>query len=204
MHERCIINMTNGVNGRVDMKVDIGRERGGAAFRWTADSAHANLLRPQLYRGPCPSSSCSRIPPRVRGGEGFVCAPGTDRTCDIRFRKPALYPLSYGSPSLVRLIASEKFSATTRRAVTADAPRGTATLSMSILHSAQSGRPSDIRKSCVSSPRGRRFHRRMSRRSKRVTVWNGSKVQISTRPAVAGEASSCSSPSCSVGGKAHV
>ncbi len=26
-----------------------------------------------------------------------ICAPGTTRTCDLRFRKPLLYPLSYGS-----------------------------------------------------------------------------------------------------------
>jgi hypothetical protein len=25
----------------------------------------------------------------------FVCAPGRIRTCDTRFRKPVLYPLSY-------------------------------------------------------------------------------------------------------------
>ena len=27
-------------------------------------------------------------------------APGRDRTCGLRFRKPLLYPLSYGSDSL--------------------------------------------------------------------------------------------------------
>jgi len=27
---------------------------------------------------------------------GVSCAPGRTRTCDARFRKPTLYPLSYG------------------------------------------------------------------------------------------------------------
>ena len=26
----------------------------------------------------------------------FIGAPGMNRTCDLRFRKPSLYPLSYG------------------------------------------------------------------------------------------------------------
>ena len=32
-----------------------------------------------------------------RGGDTdfTLCAPGRDRTCDLRFRKPSLYPLSY-------------------------------------------------------------------------------------------------------------
>ena len=29
--------------------------------------------------------------------QGFRSAPGRTRTCDARFRKPTLYPLSYGS-----------------------------------------------------------------------------------------------------------
>ena len=29
----------------------------------------------------------------------FSGAPGRDRTCDLRFRKPLLYPLSYGGGS---------------------------------------------------------------------------------------------------------
>ena len=34
---------------------------------------------------------------RVEGRIGyFASAPGTTRTCDARFRKPTLYPLSYG------------------------------------------------------------------------------------------------------------
>ena len=28
--------------------------------------------------------------------DGEIGAPGRDRTCDLRFRKPLLYPLSYG------------------------------------------------------------------------------------------------------------
>src|SRR5581483_3515377 len=34
---------------------------------------------------------------RTRGVDQVLCgAPGTIRTCDARFRKPTLYPLSYG------------------------------------------------------------------------------------------------------------
>ncbi len=29
-------------------------------------------------------------------GQRFLSAPGMNRTCDLRFRKPSLYPLSYG------------------------------------------------------------------------------------------------------------
>src|SRR5215831_4296107 len=52
----------------------------------------------------------------VELGAGFWCgrtkragflnrfsAPDTDRTCDLRFRKPLLYPLSYGGNFLVCL-----------------------------------------------------------------------------------------------------
>ena len=35
---------------------------------------------------------------RLKHGENvdLIGAPGTTRTCDLRFRKPLLYPLSYG------------------------------------------------------------------------------------------------------------
>lgn len=40
----------------------------------------------------------ARAYPQVRGRFGVIrrCAPGRIRTCDARFRKPTLYPLSYG------------------------------------------------------------------------------------------------------------
>jgi hypothetical protein len=34
----------------------------------------------------------------VPGKALFCSAPGTSRTCDQRFRKALLYPLSYGGP----------------------------------------------------------------------------------------------------------
>ena len=41
---------------------------------------------------------------------GFSSAPGMNRTCDLRFRKPLLYPLSYGSGDGAKCGA--KFAAT--------------------------------------------------------------------------------------------
>ena len=32
----------------------------------------------------------------LRSKPYFIGAPGMNRTCDLRFRKPLLYPLSYG------------------------------------------------------------------------------------------------------------
>ena len=45
-------------------------------------------------------SKCSLIDNTVKSVDGespiSICAPGMNRTCDLRFRKPSLYPLSYG------------------------------------------------------------------------------------------------------------
>ena len=45
-------------------------------------------------------TKCAREPlqahPHLRETIENIGAPGRDRTCDLRFRKPLLYPLSYG------------------------------------------------------------------------------------------------------------
>jgi hypothetical protein len=38
----------------------------------------------------------------------MVGAPGRTRTCDARFRKPTLYPLSYGG-LVIKLLVREPF-----------------------------------------------------------------------------------------------
>ena len=48
-------------------------------------------------------TKCARITRAVCTGRKkkylYAGAPGRDRTCDLRFRKPLLYPLSYGGKS---------------------------------------------------------------------------------------------------------
>ena len=46
---------------------------------------------PQWWKRPNPGQ-----PVRARLPALLICAPGRIRTCDARFRKPTLYPLSYG------------------------------------------------------------------------------------------------------------
>src|SRR5437764_10682956 len=52
---------------------------------------------------------------RSPGGEAGRCegelsgAPGRIRTCDARFRKPTLYPLSYGGGKLERCRSTARF-----------------------------------------------------------------------------------------------
>ena len=42
-------------------------------------------------------ASTKRVSRKPRYCSEFGCGPGRIRTCDARFRKPTLYPLSYGA-----------------------------------------------------------------------------------------------------------
>ena len=53
--------------------------------------ATASTRSPLLFGASWPT----RAPGRVDSSEQRLCAPGRIRTCDTRFRKPMLYPLSY-------------------------------------------------------------------------------------------------------------
>jgi hypothetical protein len=65
------------------------KERSPAAMRGVSA---ANVVETDArYSGRCHEAS--------EGLADFQSAPGTTRTCDLRFRKPLLYPLSYGSGS---------------------------------------------------------------------------------------------------------
>jgi hypothetical protein len=70
------------------------RPRGGSGLKGMLEET----ARRDTTAAPDPGSTCgsgSKKPAQVSGWERRLGAPGRNRTCDTRFRKPLLYPLSY-------------------------------------------------------------------------------------------------------------
>ena len=106
--------------------------------------------RPPWWRQPDGDGDGARLadgrPPRRRVGLRSPCrsvlkaagtvgriAPGTNRTCDLRFRKPLLYPLSYGGAAVTDTPVAafrQRFRATSSALFAARARPSTLTLPM--------------------------------------------------------------------------
>ena len=88
--QATLLTQVQGVIAEYERAKIAERYRRGKLFRSRAGEVLA-WRTPYGYR---------RIPRDQTGPARLIpCAPGRDRTCGLRFRKPLLYPLSYGSES---------------------------------------------------------------------------------------------------------
>jgi hypothetical protein len=84
---------------RVKQKAQADRLLGYTFGEWHGSKDQAEAMRAPLDQQL--NETCSLIYAQrgylLLGCAGNRCAPGRDRTCTLRFRRPLLYPLSYGS-----------------------------------------------------------------------------------------------------------